>query len=245
MILISNFDKNLFTPEQWTCLEAHQGKRAKEINKSDLAGPIRDTIVNVLLMVGQGKSITGAEITAITDKMIYELKTNFQGLTINEFRLAVDFGITGRLCDTSKMTQPLISAVNLIRFLTLYKNEKRAEMVAKLRKIEEDKEKEINEAERLRKISLFEAEIEKALQLPQEEKKALPMGLKAAYYRQLDKMGRVNLSVEEKKAIYESAKKMLSESPPDRNPFLDKLFEKRKKESEIIEIAESLAFEIL
>jgi len=249
MKLITSLDKNLFTPSLWIAFEAMQGVKVKDLKKHEMPKVVRDAIIQGLITVGQGKETTEVQINVMTDALIYEIKNNYQGFTMNEIKLAIDSGCKNKLIEITKLTQPVVSLVNLLRFLKLYREGVRAETIALTNKIETERENEVNELERIERIKAFEAEIEIALVMNAKEKESIPMGVKSAYYRHLDNIGRVTLSLEEKRSIFEIAEKIVNEDfsskPSDNNPFTDRGHEKNKREKHVKELAQAMAFDII
>lgn len=241
--------QNQYTPSETLALDAMKGKKIKELKVSEMVPKLRGAVVQSLIILGQGNTMDNDTMKKLIDCLCYELKENKHFFTVDEIALAMDYGCKGKLCDLKDLPMPIISLHNILRFITLYTEKIRREAVHKKKENDLKAEKEINEAERLVKIAAFEREIEHALTMTPQEKDSLSIGLKSAYYRHLDKSGRVNLSVDEKKVIFDRAIDVYNSertAPKGlRNPFLDVSFEIDKREKRIREIAESLAFDLL
>lgn len=234
---------NPYTPSQQIAIKAMEGKKINELKKSEYIDSIKEAVINGLICIGQKQDST--QIKTLTDCLVHELHSTKSAFTVEEIRIAIDYGAKGKLCELNSLPQPIISLHNILKFIKLYNENIRREAIHAMNEEADKKEKEITEAERKIKIEAFEAEIEKALMLSLKEKESLPIGLKAAYYRHLDKQGKVNLSNEEKNIIWKRAGDLMPEIEKNRNPFLDCAYESKKREALQKEIAESLAFEII
>jgi hypothetical protein len=233
---------NQYTPTQNIVLEAMKGKKIKERKTSEYIKDLKECIIQALIILGQKQD--SEQIKVLTDCLAYELKQSQSFFTVEEIKMAIDFGAKGKLCELKDLQMPVISLHNILKFIKLYNEKVRREAIAERDKQEAEKDKQISEAERLQKIQAFEEEIERAIQMTPDQLKELPTGLKASYFRHLEKSGKIVLSIEEKKKIYAECEKLVPTiNRRDLGKFDSILHENTKREAFIKEIAQSLAFE--
>ena len=233
---------NPYTPTQSIALDAMNGKKIKELKKSEFSKTIKDAIIQGLIIIGQKQTVDVTTIT--TDCLMEELKTSLPNYTPDEIRLAIDYGCKGKLCELTDLPQPIVTLTNILKFIRLYNEKIRKEAIHKRNELEAKEEKQINEAERDAKIKAFEQEIAKALLMTPEQIDSLPTGLKAAYYRHLESRGDSKISEAQKWAIWrECEKKVPQVQKSELGAFGDILHENKKREAKIKELSQSMAFE--
>jgi hypothetical protein len=128
----------------------------------------------------------------------------------------------------------------------LYNESVRREAIARRNELADLEEKQVNEAERLKKIEAFELEIGRALEMSVEELERMPHGLKAAYYRHLDKNRKVSLSNDLKIEIYNECDKLIPKvKRSELSAFDNILHANKKRDAYVKELAQSKAFEVI
>ncbi len=244
--MIVKINKLKYTPSQVIVLEANAGLKVRDIKKSDMVGKLKESIIQGLIILGQGKDITSQQINVLTDCLLYELKTNKPNITLEEVNLAIEMGCKNKLVEITTLTMPVMSVVNILKFINFYLENVRKEVLSEKRKIEEQEENKISEIEREAKIKAFEQEIGAALLMTPEQIDSLPTGLKAAYYRHLESRGDSKITDAQKWAIWrECEKKVPQVQKSELGAFGDILHENKKREAKIKELCQSMAFEHL
>jgi len=235
---------NIYSPLNNIVLDAMKGKKIKELKKSEFSDKIKEAIIQGLIVLGQKQE--SGQITVMTDCLIHELKNTLTQYTPDEVVLAIDYGTKGKLCEFSTLQYPVMSVTNCLKFIKLYNENIRREAVHKQKEEEEKKEKVISDIERDAKIKAFEQEIGKALLMTSEQLKELPTGLKAAYFRHLESKEQSTITIEQKKEIYAICEKLVSiPKKSDLGLFADMVNENKKRDAQIKELCQSMAFERL
>lgn len=235
---------NIYSPLNSIVLDAMKGKKIKELKKSEFSDKIKEAIIQGLIVLGQKQD--SGQITVTTDCLINELKHKLNHYTPDEVILAIDYGTKGKLCEFSTLQYPVMSVTNCLKFIKLYNENIRREAVHNQKEEEAKQEKIISDIEREAKIKAFEAEIAKALLFTQEQLNNLPTGLKASYFRHLDKTGRIEMNNEQRYEILaECDKKVLHIKKSELGLFADIEFENKKRDAIVKEMAQSMAFELI
>lgn len=235
---------NPYTPTQTIALDAMNGKKIKELKKSEFSKIIKEAILQGYVIIGQSKDHN--VITITTDCLMEELKTNLPSYTPEEIRLAIDYGCKGKLCELTELPQPIVTLTNILKFIRLYNEKIRKEAIHKRNELQAKEEKQISESERLAKIKAFEEEIANALLFTPEQIYSLPTGLKAAYYRHLDSKGNASISLDVKNKIFKECEKLVPMvKKSELGSFGSLVDENKKREAKIKELCQSMAFEHL
>lgn len=132
--MIVKINKLKYTPSQVIVLEANAGLKVRDIKKSDMVGKLKESIIQGLIILGQGKEITSQQINVLTDCLLYELKTNKPNLTLEEVNLAIEMGCKNKLVEITTLTMPVMSVVNILKFINFYLENVRKEVLSEKRK---------------------------------------------------------------------------------------------------------------
>lgn len=234
-------------PAETIALEAHFKPKVKELKKSDMIRPLVASIAKARQIKGHSASIKDDELCA--DIVITELKSTFTTYSIEEICIAIDLGAKG-LLDVENTIH--VSAENIFKWIFAYNQKIRQEAIAKMKAFNESEEKRISEEEKIKKHNNFLKEIELSYSVfcDTDELSSIE-GLKAAYYRELKKQNKIDLSNEVRNGIYYEMKsyyeRVISKQESNKT-FQDKLNErlygKHDYEKEIIEKCEAKGLEV-
>lgn len=234
------------TPTYAIALEALKGKKIAGIAKASAEKILKDSIKKAFVIMAHGYEVE--QLIIFTDCLWDELKKNQGYFSLEEIDLALEFGAKGKLCDLTKIPQPVVSLSNFLHFIRLYNEKIRREAIAKDEEEKAKQEKFIEEKQVAEKKALFEKKISEVYQFYQDNFKMpeLPMGVKAAYCRHLYAKNLVELTIEQEQEIFDRAKKLTpSEDLPRGLNSVDRIFHNKKKGAQTQEIAESIALEYL
>lgn len=120
MKLIGEINPKL-TPAHREAVIASSSERMGELTLESIGPPMVDLLVLMGETLGQKFSNSTATVVILRK----ELKDNYSKYTIQEVRLACMMGVTGKLCELTELTQPVISVTNICKFIHLYNEQQR------------------------------------------------------------------------------------------------------------------------
>lgn len=183
-------------PLEKDALIAHQNPRIKEVGKADMAAPIGVALTKAIMVMGSRVKV---DFEIMLDEVLHDLKRNCTTFTVEEVCLAIDLGSKGYLGD--EFVHVHTRAV--IKWLWLFNDKYKREAIHKQHKHEEQLAKQAELANKEKEEKEFEANIQKLYNAFPKGFKTRNKGSLAACYRHMDKKGLVNLTVKQKKDIYD------------------------------------------
>lgn len=235
------------SPDERNVVKFHEGVKIKDLTKVIMADPLTDAVSKAYLNIGQ--SSESKTLTVLVATLAGELKDCFTTYSIEEICHAIDLGSKGRLNELKDLIQPVISVMNILKWVHLYDDKIRKEAIHKQNKHQEKINKELSEKEKQEKVKAFESEICSVYDSYCDtfgELQELAMGLKSSYCRYLYEKNIVELTVEQEQEIFSKAKKLIPTEEQIRGMnAVDRAFHNKKKEAQLQEIAESIALEYL
>lgn len=224
--LIKISDIPWLTPSESVALEAYARPKIKEVAK----GSMVDQIVGSVALARQikGQSADEKDDRALSKIVIDELKVSFTTFTVEEVCLAINMGAKGFL-NTPETVH--VSAENVFKWIWKYRDQVRSEAISKQRKFEQELEKQQQEEKRkkgieeLNKIisdqyAAFEIEVD------------VPIGEEFVYasrYRWIVSQLGEQLTVEERRVIWEEAGDKMMLRDTEEKTLQQKLKEKSEK----------------
>lgn len=202
----NNYSPTL-SPVQINALEASQNTKIKAITKLNILTALKKAIQSAYLSLSQ-KPNDVKTLVPMINELIEELKQYYVTYTIEEICMAIDFGVKGKLNDITKIPQPIISTTNILKWIDLYNEIHRKNALHEQNQYEIKQAKILSEEQlaignRITEDSINNTYIYflKHDQFPIDG--IMSTGLKAAWYRYLDKkqMVKIYLSSEEKLKI--------------------------------------------
>ncbi len=236
------------SPDERNVIKFHEGVKIKDLAKVVMADPLTDAVSKAYLNIGQ--SSESKTLTVLVATLACELKDCFTTYSIEEICHAIDLGSKGKLNELKDLIQPVISVMNILKWVHLYDDKIRKEAIHKQNKHLEKLAKELTEKEKQEKIEAFKEEIclvyESYCDAFGELPEGLSMGLKASYCRYLYEKNIIELTAEQEREIFDKAKSLMPTEAQIRGMnAVDRVFHNKKKEAQIQEIAESIALEYL
>lgn len=200
------------SPTETESLKAHYFPKIKEVKRVDLVDPIGMAITKAYVVRGQKMDDL---FESMVDEITHELKSNYTWLTVEEFCLAIDLGSKGKL--ESEFVH--ISVHNILKWVWLYNEKIRRPALSAQRKHEEEQAEKLEESQRKEKISIFESVIIGKYNGSPESLASDNYGTMASYYRHLDSKKLIALSNEQKKILFDEAKKIKEEDNKNLEEF--------------------------
>lgn len=235
------------TPTDFVALEASKSQKIATVKKADGEKSLKNSIQKTFVIMGHSFEVE--QLIIFTDCLWDELRKSQAYYTLEEIDLALEMGAKGKLCDLTKIPQPIVSLSNFLHFIRLYNEKVRREAIAKDEEEKAKLEKLAEEALNKEKLKAFEQEICEVYNQYCESFGEMPEmtdGLKASYCRHLYPKNIVELTAEQEAEIFERATKLVPvENEKKRNPFADKNFLKKKKDAQIQDLAEAIALEYI
>jgi hypothetical protein len=235
------------TPTDFVALEASKTQKIAIVKKVDGEKSLKNSIQKTFVIMGHSFEVE--QLVIFTDCLWDELKKSQNYYTLEEIDLALEMGAKGKLCDLTKIPQPIVSLSNFLHFIRLYNEKVRREALAKDEEEKTKLEKLAEEALKKEKVKAFEAEICEVYNQYCEsfgEMPELTDGLKSSYCRHLFPKNIIELTVEQEAEIFEKATKRVPvENDKKRNPFEDRVFLKKKRDAQIQDLAEAIGLEYL
>lgn len=234
------------TPTDAVALQASKGKKIAMIAKSSAEKLLKSSIEMAFVIMGH--KFEASQLIIFTDCLWDELKKSQSYFSLEEIDLALDFGAKGKLCDLSKIPQPVISLSNFLYFIRLYNEKIRREALSKDEEEKAKQEKFLDEKTQAERLKDFEHSIVTAYESFKDtyHMPELPMGVKASYCRYLYGKNFVELTASQESEIFNRAKKMIPTVEEIRGMnAVDRAFHQKKKSAQLQEVAESIALEYL
>lgn len=191
------------TPVERTIIEASIYPRIAELRLEQLKNPIYEAIGGAAMIKGIGK-LTGAETLEIGDYVAKALKDSFSTYRIQEVCKAIELGARGELYKDNDMN--VLSPENIFKWIHRFNEKHRIEANHKQKLHEEKMAKIEEETHRQEKIKEFEGKILTAYEGFPNSLLNLNYGVRSSYYRQLDKKGLTDISIEKKNELFKEAK---------------------------------------
>lgn len=247
MKLLGQINPNM-TPVQKTALEASLQPTIKEVTKEAMIDPVVTLLGEACEVVGQKAN----GLTATGKLLRDELKNHYCGYSLEDVKVAVRMGVTGRLCEVIDLPVPIVSITNICKFIELYVEKIRKEALYSQRVWEEKNNEQEIDANRHKGNNRLDSEIANAWEnfiSNPETIEHIPQELRAIYYRRIIEVNRAQVLEREVraqlKAIAEARKDTFEELPKMeqkamiRNRQVDKF--ERERAAEVKIISESLA----
>lgn len=242
-----NLAPNLTIREK-ALIEVRNEPMIKDLSKQDVEKAVIKAIGYILSIKGLN-DISKVTLDFTIEFVSKTLKETFTTYRLSEIQQACEMWAIGELFSDKDLNQ--LSAENIFKAIHRFNERVKKEANSKQKIHEESLEKVIIDADREKKIQEYEQQILKDYEYFKEnfELDYLPLGVKASYYRYLDKKKIFELSLETKQEIYGYAKRNLEVV----NTSIDLRFynaterveNKNKKEAQIVEESEGIALDYL
>ena len=191
------------SPIEKQAIEKLSNPKIKDTLKKNMVDQLTDAVSRSYVNIGQFKQSEDKKLLeTIVDQLIIELKNCFTTYTIEEVSFAIDLGSKGHLNNLQEVIQPIVSVMNILKWIHLYNDKFRREAIHKQGKSIEKQEKK---AEELAKSQREQQYIDKIINDFENFPQSFidrSKGELAAHYRQLDKMGLIKMTEPAKWEVY-------------------------------------------
>ncbi len=244
-------------------LMAFEMPKIKDLAKTDMVDMISDAISRAYININQSADKDNPKNDLLIKRqmassLINDLKDSFGTFSVEEVCLAIDMGSKGKLNNLTEIIQPVMSLTNILAWIWLYRDKIRREAQHKQKEYEEKEAKKQEQIDHLAKMLDFETVIIGRYNGFPDSLLNDNYGVKASYYRHLDKLKLFDLPIEKKKELFDKAVKIKEANESEMKAEYEALFQMGKQEREergktrILrieftekEIAESLALDYL
>lgn len=191
------------SPIERQAIEKWSNPKIKDLLKKNMVDQLADAVSRAYINIGQFKQSEDKKLLeTIVDQLIIELKNCFTTYTIEEVAFAIDLGSKGHLNNLQEVIQPVVSVMNILKWVHLYNDKYRREAIHKQGKSVEKQEKALEESAKEQRVEKYIESIINDYENYPQSFEGRSKGELAAHYRQLDKLGLIKLTVKAKTDIF-------------------------------------------
>lgn len=183
--------------EKWSCV------KIKERNKASMGDQLTDSVCMAYINIGQfSQSEDKKLVSVLVEQLVHELKECFTTYTLEEVCYAIELGSKGKLNNLEDVIQPIVSVMNVLKWVTLYNDKVRKEAIHKQNAHIDHMEKAAEALQHKQKEQAFIEEIINVFDGFPQSFIGRSKGELAAHYRQLSSMGIITFTEDFKWGIY-------------------------------------------
>lgn len=191
------------TPIERSALERWSGVKIKDRTRKSMVDPIMDSISLAYITIGQfSQSEDKKLVLVIAEQLINELKDCFTTYSVEEVCYAIELGSKGKLNNLEDVIQPIVSVMNILKWVTIYNDKVRRETIHKQNIHKDHLEKAAEALRHKEKEQAFIDDIINVFDGFPQSFIGRSKGELAAHYRQLSSMGIITFTEDFKWGIY-------------------------------------------